>query len=56
MGPSQKKSRSEILNKEEIKEPKWLAWAREIYSLSQSGLTYSKNEFDLNRCCPAYLE
>jgi len=29
--------------------PKWLEWAREIYSLSQSGLTYSKNEFDLNR-------
>lgn len=29
--------------------PKWLKWAREIYSLSQSGLTYSKNEFDLNR-------
>jgi ADP-ribose pyrophosphatase YjhB (NUDIX family) len=28
---------------------KWLEWAREIYSLSQSGLTYSKNEFDLNR-------
>lgn len=29
--------------------PRWLDWAREIYSLSQSGLTYSKNEFDLNR-------
>ena len=29
--------------------PRWLEWAREIYSLSQSGLTYSKNEFDLNR-------
>ncbi len=29
--------------------PSWLAWAREIYSLSQSGLTYSKNEYDLDR-------
>ncbi|HKY55288.1 MAG TPA: NUDIX hydrolase N-terminal domain-containing protein, partial [Anaerolineales bacterium] len=29
--------------------PKWVAWAREIYSLSQVGLTYSKNEFDLER-------
>jgi ADP-ribose pyrophosphatase YjhB (NUDIX family) len=27
----------------------WLDWAREIFSLSQSGLTYSKNEFDLAR-------
>jgi ADP-ribose pyrophosphatase YjhB (NUDIX family) len=27
--------------------PRWLAWAREIYSLSQSGLTYSKNKFDI---------
>lgn len=29
--------------------PKWLAWAREIFSLSQAGLAYSKNEFDLER-------
>jgi len=29
--------------------PRWLEWAREIYALSQSGLTYSRNEFDLNR-------
>jgi len=29
--------------------PKWLAWAREIYSLSQSGLTYSENEYDRER-------
>ena len=28
---------------------KWLAWAREIYSLSQVGLTYNKNEFDVQR-------
>ena len=31
------------------KSPKWLAWAREIYSLSQVGLTYNKNEFDIER-------
>ena len=29
--------------------PKWLEWAREIYSLSQAGLTYTRNEFDLER-------
>ena len=29
--------------------PKWLDWAREIFSLSQAGLTYSKNEFDIER-------
>ena len=29
--------------------PKWLGWAREIYSLSQVGLTYTKNEFDIER-------
>jgi ADP-ribose pyrophosphatase YjhB (NUDIX family) len=28
---------------------KWLDWAREIYSLSQSGLTYSGNPYDLER-------
>lgn len=28
---------------------KWMDWAREIFSLSQSGLTYSKNPFDLER-------
>lgn len=27
----------------------WIEWAREIFSLSQAGLTYSKNEFDLER-------
>ena len=31
------------------KSPKWLDWAREIYSLSQAGLTYSQNEFDRER-------
>lgn len=29
--------------------PKWLEWAREIYSLSKAGLTYSKSEYDLVR-------
>ncbi len=28
---------------------KWIAWAREIFSLSQAGLVYSKNEFDIER-------
>ena len=27
----------------------WLAWAREIYSMSQAGLAYCQNEFDLER-------
>ena len=29
--------------------PNWLGWAREIFSLSQSGLTYSTNPFDIER-------
>ena len=29
--------------------PKWKEWAQEIFSLSQAGLTYSKNEFDIER-------
>lgn len=28
---------------------KWMDWAREIFSLSQAGLTYSENEFDIER-------
>jgi ADP-ribose pyrophosphatase YjhB (NUDIX family) len=32
-----------------MKPPKWIEWAREIFSLSQAGLAYSKNEFDLAR-------
>lgn len=28
---------------------KWMDWAREIFSLSQSGLTYSGNEYDIER-------
>ena len=29
--------------------PMWLDWAREIYSLSQAGITYSGNEYDIFR-------
>src|SRR5689334_17763240 len=29
--------------------PKWMDWAREIFSLSQSGLTYSGNQYDIER-------
>jgi len=32
-----------------MKQPKWIGWAREIFSLSQAGLAYSKNEFDIER-------
>jgi hypothetical protein len=28
---------------------KWLNWAREIFSLSQSGITYSGNPYDIER-------
>src|SRR5512147_1713468 len=31
------------------KPPKWKEWAQEIFSLSQAGLAYSKNEFDIER-------
>ncbi|MFT3890327.1 MAG: NUDIX hydrolase N-terminal domain-containing protein [Anaerolineales bacterium] len=31
------------------KAPKWKEWAQEIFSLSQAGLAYSKNEFDIER-------
>lgn len=31
------------------KTPQWLSWAQEIYSLSQSGLTYSGNPYDIER-------
>ncbi len=27
----------------------WIAWAREIFSMSQAGITYSQNEFDIER-------
>ena len=32
-----------------IRSPKWIEWAREIFSLSQSGITYSGNEYDIQR-------
>ena len=28
---------------------KWIEWAQEIFSLSQAGLTYSQNEYDIGR-------
>ncbi|HJS20779.1 MAG TPA: NUDIX hydrolase N-terminal domain-containing protein [Anaerolineales bacterium] len=31
------------------KTPQWLVWAREIFSLSQAGLTYSGNQYDIER-------
>ena len=31
------------------KQPKWIEWAREIFSMSQAGLAYSQNEFDIER-------
>ena len=31
------------------KSPQWLVWAQEIFSLSQSGLTYSGNQYDIER-------
>jgi ADP-ribose pyrophosphatase YjhB (NUDIX family) len=31
------------------KSPQWLNWAREIFSLSQSGITYSGNQYDIER-------
>jgi ADP-ribose pyrophosphatase YjhB (NUDIX family) len=31
------------------KSPQWLIWAQEIFSLSQSGLTYSANPYDIER-------
>ncbi|KZZ83113.1 MULTISPECIES: NUDIX hydrolase [Bacillaceae] len=30
-------------------EPKWVTWAKEIQSLSQAGLAYSKDQFDIER-------
>lgn len=29
--------------------PKWLDWAQEIFSLSQSGITYSGSQYDIER-------
>ncbi len=33
----------------ESKVPRWLKWARELQSLSQTGLTYSENEYHAQR-------
>jgi ADP-ribose pyrophosphatase YjhB (NUDIX family) len=30
-------------------QPKWIEWAQEIFSMSQAGLTYSQNPFDIER-------
>lgn len=32
-----------------IMEPKWLDWAKQLQSIAQAGLTYSKDVFDLER-------
>ena len=29
--------------------PRWLAWAREIQALSQTGLTFNQNHYDRQR-------
>ena len=30
-------------------EPKWLEWAKELQSIAQAGLTYSKDKYDIER-------
>ncbi|PRR82025.1 NUDIX hydrolase N-terminal domain-containing protein [Clostridium vincentii] len=30
-------------------EPKWLSWAKQLQSISQAGLTYSKDKYDIER-------
>jgi len=30
-------------------EPKWLSWAKQLQSIAQAGLTYSKDKYDLER-------
>lgn len=30
-------------------EPKWLEWAKQLQSIAQAGLTYSKDDFDVER-------
>ena len=30
-------------------EPIWLKWAKELQTIAQSGLTYCRNEFDIER-------
>lgn len=36
-------------NKDNINKDKWLEWAKELQFLAQAGLTYSKDEFDIER-------
>jgi ADP-ribose pyrophosphatase YjhB (NUDIX family) len=31
------------------KQPRWIEWAQELFSMSQAGLTYSQNPFDIER-------
>src|SRR5699024_1906603 len=30
-------------------EPKWLEWAKQLQSIAQAGLTYSKDKYDVER-------
>ena len=30
-------------------EPKWLEWAKQLQSIAQAGLTYSKDVYDIER-------
>src|SRR5690625_7481782 len=30
-------------------DPKWLDWAKQLQSIAQAGLTYSKDDYDLER-------
>lgn len=30
-------------------EPKWLEWAKQLQSIAQAGLTYSKDVYDVER-------
>jgi hypothetical protein len=30
-------------------EPKWLEWAKQLQAISQAGLTYSKDVYDIER-------
>ena len=30
-------------------EPQWLLWARELQAIAQTGLTFSKDNYDLDR-------
>jgi hypothetical protein len=34
---------------ERLEKHEWLKWSRELLSIAQAGLTYSKNDFDLER-------